>query len=388
MAPGSRVAYRRSPYLVSYWCDGKLVVHNYATGVRVIVKPDTPAALDFFHTWRTLNEVREQFGSTAKSLAPFLSATLLERSDRPTPGRGKGLDRWADWNPVAGFFHMATRGSAYMDPVDVDRGLRRKALVDPMPSPVKRFPGAAQVRFNRLQADRPLSRILLERRTWRTFSTRPLALDSLGHLLGWTNGVQQWATLRGQGDLPMKTSPSGGSRHPLEMYVCARRVEGLQPGIYHYASDRHRLELVMPHRRRVPIRRYFPSQFWYAEAAALVFFTAVVERYLWKYTTARAYRALLIEAGHQCQTFCLTATDLGLAPFCTMALHDSHIEDDLGIDGVSEVLLYAAGVGVRPARTESPSKPAGYPPLKVRPNPWLVDSSADKKSESRTRRPR
>ena len=78
-----------------------------------------------------------------------------------------------------------------------------------------------------------------------------------------------------------------------------------------------------------------------------MFFAALYERYQWKYADARAYRATLIEAGHQCQTFCLVATWLGLAPFCSMALDDSRIEQDLGIDGVSEIALYAAGVGAR-----------------------------------------
>ena len=35
-------------------------------------------------------------------------------------------------------------------------------------------------------------------------------------------------------------------------------------------------------------------------------------------------------------------------PFETMALADSRIERDLKIDGVTEAVLYAAGVGTRP----------------------------------------
>jgi nitroreductase len=77
--------------------------------------------------------------------------------------------------------------------------------------------------------------------------------------------------------------------------------------------------------------------------------TAVLPRLYWRYEHPRAYRALLLEAGHVCQTFCLAATWLGLAPFCTMALDDSRIERDLGIDGVEEALIYAAGAGTRPA---------------------------------------
>jgi SagB-type dehydrogenase family enzyme len=226
--------------------------------------------------------------------------------------------------------------------------------------------------FDRLRVERDLQRVLQERRTWRKFSRRPLPLPTLGNLLGWTTGVQQWATLRGQGELPMKTSPSGGSRHPLELYVCARRVDGLVPGIYHYASDNHCLELVTRHKRPVRVQRYLPGQFYYEGAAALLIFTSVFDRYQWKYETARAYRAVFIEAGHQCQTFCLMATDLGLAPFCSMALADREIEADLRIDGVSEAAVYAAGVGLRPHNAVSPSRPDGYRPLRVRPNKRLL----------------
>jgi hypothetical protein len=76
--------------------------------------------------------------------------------------------------------------------------------------------------------------------------------------------------------------------------------------------------------------------------------TSVFERVQWRYPYARAYRAIMAEAGHLCQTFCLVSTWLGLAPFCTMALADSRIERDLAIDGVSESVIYAAGVGIRP----------------------------------------
>ena len=85
--------------------------------------------------------------------------------------------------------------------------------------------------------------------------------------------------------------------------------------------------------------------------------TAVFERSRWRYDYPRGYRAVLIEAGHFCQTFLLAATWLGLAPFCSMALADSRIEGDLRIDGVDESVIYAAGVGTRPpgvARAQTP----------------------------------
>ena len=67
---------------------------------------------------------------------------------------------------------------------------------------------------------------------------------------------------------------------------------------------------------------------------------------MWKYGHSRAYRTVLIEAGHLAQTFCLTATALGLAPFTTMAFSESALEALLGLDGVLECPIYVAGVGM------------------------------------------
>jgi SagB-type dehydrogenase family enzyme len=172
----------------------------------------------------------------------------------------------------------------------------------------------------------------------------------LGTLLGLTWRIQAWLPVQGRGMLPLKTSPSGGALHPIEVYVLARNVEGIRPGLYHYAADRHRLELLRRGATRRQIVGYLPRQPWFGTAAAVMLMTAVFPRTQWKYNFARGYRVVLAEAGHLAQTCCLTATWLGLAPFCTMALADSAIERDLGIDGITESVLYATGVGARPLR--------------------------------------
>jgi SagB-type dehydrogenase family enzyme len=151
--------------------------------------------------------------------------------------------------------------------------------------------------------------------------------------------------------MALKTSPSGGARHSIEAYVLVRRVEGLAPGLYHYQPGSHELHLIRRYTlrsSRVAMVAYLPRQGFYGDASALVLMSAVFARVQWRYAFARAYRTVLAEAGHHAQTFCLAATWLGLAPFCTMALADSRIERDLGIDGVSESVLYATGVGPRP----------------------------------------
>ena len=142
-----------------------------------------------------------------------------------------------------------------------------------------------------------------------------------------------------------------GARHPIEAYVVVRDVEGLRQGIYHYAADRHALERIGRPVSADRMRAYLPNSGYFADASVMVFFTAVYERIMWRYPYPRAYRAALVEAGHVCQTFCLAATWLDLAPYCIMGLADSLIESDLGIDGITESVLYAAGVGRRPGRS-------------------------------------
>jgi SagB-type dehydrogenase family enzyme len=337
---------------VSYWRDGELLIYNYATGVAVTGTPLSIEVLDGLDDWRTWADLSagrppQEQRLLRRLVELMVGRTFVTRStDRPR-AREERLTRWGSWNPVAGFFHNATKDVRFARA----RGNQilascERARTEPVPSPLKadRTDG---VPLPRAAVDGPLPSLLLARRTWRRFDARPVALDDVATLLQLTWGVHGWIEVPGLGRFALKTSPSGGARHSIEVYVLARKVSGLRRGLYHYNPDTHRLAAVG---RTAPARLsdYFPGQSWYDEAGAVMLMTAVFERVQWRYPYARAYRAVMAEAGHLCQTYCLVATWLGLAPFCTMALADSRIERDLGIDGVSESVIYAAGVGARP----------------------------------------
>jgi SagB-type dehydrogenase family enzyme len=275
--------------------------------------------------------------------------SLLQRQGQPLPAGHSGLAAWSRWNPAAGFFHLSTRNLRFADDDEEEfRELVRLAKSKPIPLPIKGYPNAKQIPLPNSSVDGEFARVLLQRRTWRKFSTEPVPLPTLGHLLGLTFGVRHWVKLPKIGSVAVKTSPSGGSMHPIEAYVLVRNVKGLAAGSYHYNGVDHRLELLKVGATSRDITRLLANQWWYGPAGFVVFLTAVFERTRWKYDYARAYRAVLIEAGHLCQTFCLTATSMGLAPFCTMAFADSKIEKTLGIDGISESAIYVAGAGMLP----------------------------------------
>ena len=346
--------YRRSPHLVCYWRGRHLVFENYSTRTRVAATPLACDILHLFDRWRSAGIVARHFtdvsaASLARALADLVGAGLLERSGARRDRHAQALATWDAWSPTATFFHLTTKDAhTPSEPEDDARELRRYARTHPMPSPVKRYPKAVRVSLPALDVAGELPRVLLERRTWRQFSRRPLKFEKLATLLGLAFGVQRWRNVRGVGRIAHKTSPSGGARHPIEAYVLALRVQGLDRGLYHYDAAGHRLELLRQGATATQVVRYLNGQQWCGNAAAVVLMTAVFARTQWKYPAPRAYRVVLLDAGHICQTFCLVATWLGLAPFCTMALADSRIEQDLGLDGITESVLYAAGVGTQP----------------------------------------
>src|SRR5208282_2257038 len=204
----------------------------------------------------------------------------------------------------------------------------------------------------RVAAEGEFPAVLKSRRTWRKYGRGPVPLEALAQALELTFGIHGWVDVPGLGPAAVKTSPSGGSLHPVEAYLLVQHVEGLKKGIYHYNAERHEVEWLRKGIAPRALERSLGSQWWFAKGAFLVLMTAAFGRTQWKYDFARSYRVVLAEAGHFCQTFCLTATWLGLAPFCTMALEDTKWERWLGIDGVRESIIYVAGAGTRPGPAE------------------------------------
>lgn len=364
--------FRRSPFLVVYWKDARLLVHNYARNTVVEVAPHLLSILDACAVWRSVDDLVAALHISAAharlSVRILTAQSLLQRSDEPTDARDAAMAALSEWNPAAGLFHTSTKKVRFVGRSAARALAKRRARVRGMPAPVKRLRGAPTVALPRANYAGEFPEVLLARRTWRRFGSGPVSLANLTTVLALTAGVQQWVPTE-FGRLPLKTSPSGGARHPIELYVCANRVAGLRRGLYHYASDVNLLERIRAGDFTPRLRQWMPHSEYFAKAAVVVVLTAVLDRQVWRYPHARAYRAALAEAGHVCQTFCLTATWLGLAPFCLMGLDDAAIEEDLGLDGVSETVLYVAGAGTRPRGTSWAPRTRGT--LRAAPNPHL-----------------
>ena len=373
----TNLRFRRGRHIVCYWKNGQFIFHNYARSEIAGASVVACAVLGFCEDWRTFDEICSVKPTVPTEVVQTLvdalvTKGLLERSDRPRAAEEEAMDALDRWNPEAGFFHSATRNVTFIDTRTAEAQLREQARTWRMPPATK--PKAPQaVPLERPRAESDMERLLLQRRSWRRFGKGSIPLATLGRILGLTAGVQYWIDVPGQGRIALKTSPSGGARHPVELYVLSWRIRGLPKGLYHYAADTHSLELVKGGLDSKRIPEYLPEGDYFREACALIIFTAVYERDIWRYKYSRAYRAPLVEAGHLCQTFCLLATSHRLAPFCAMGLADSNIERDLGIDGIRESALYVAGIGVRPPDADWAPAPDGFQAPPIQPNPYLLD---------------
>ena len=353
---------RRSRTLVFFWSPEGLHALNFVTGVRVHIPLTLLDVLHRLDTWKTPEAVIGIFGRSAQRPARTLlrdleKLSLVVREGSTQSVREEQLDAkrdqpsWSAWGIEARLFHFATKRVHQRAPERNESRLIRSLLQQrALPALAKSYPDHPQLALDRndprLTAHFP--QLLLRRRTSRRFSARPIARADVALLLKLTWGFTGSRVWPGLGRVRLKTSPSGGARYPIEVYVVPLRVRGLPRRIHYYHPRRHALVDLGVRATADEVVRFCGHQPWTAGAAALFVMTAVVPRVTWRYRSARAYRVMLLETGHFCQTFCLLATWLNLASFSTAALDDEYIEGRLGIDGVSETVLYAAGIGALP----------------------------------------
>jgi SagB-type dehydrogenase family enzyme len=344
---------RRARSLLVYWQDSALRICNFACARTVTGRPITCELLDFFDNWKTADQAADHFSNYPQksvnfALRQLIKHGLLLRKNSAEAAFDEKLARqWSSWLPEASF-HFITKDARY---VKRTRSIAEwKALLPKKrPGLFKSLSNAKKIFLPKLKLpDSEFAEVLLNRKTHRKFSAQKLPVETVSQILSLVWGVRGYFHSPVFGRLIHKTSPSGGARHPGEVYLMALRVKGLRPGLYHYHPQRHALEMISAGATAEKAKLYCAHQSYTRSAAALFLMTAVFARTMWKYPKGRAYRVVLLETGHLCQTFCLVATWLGLAPFCTAALNDRAIEKDLKIDGITESILYVAGVGLPP----------------------------------------
>lgn len=186
---------------------------------------------------------------------------------------------------------------------------------------------------------KPFEEALRQRRSVRNFVDEQLSMLELSLLLFAAQGI----TGREQG-IALRSAPSAGALYPMEIYAVVMRVEGLEPGLYHYASASHALELIEQGDFSGKLIDGSLGQEMVGQAAVTFITTAVFARSTHKYGE-RGYRYAYMEAGHISQNISLQAASLGLGSVCVGAFFDDSINELIGVDGKKEAAIYIHAVG-------------------------------------------
>jgi len=265
----------------------------------------------------------------------------------------RAVEVLASQAPVDVIVEALDAAAEYVDPA---RFYHRLSVLEPgfyggeppvpeFPEYFKAYPGAPRVPLPQPPqlAEVDLFEAVRERRSRRVYSSEPLGLGEVGALLYYTVGVTGRAWWGG----PKRAYPSAGALQPVEAYLVASRVSGVEPGVYHYHPGLHELELLAAGDYSGALEAACLGQEHVGAAPASVVLTVYYARTLSKYGW-RAYRYAMMDAGFAGENLYLAAEALGLATVAVGAFHDAEVCSILGVDCVWELPVLVFPVGRRP----------------------------------------
>lgn len=176
---------------------------------------------------------------------------------------------------------------------------------------------------------------LLARRSVRQYTGDPLTLGEAGQLLWAAQGITDQRGLR--------TAPSAGALYPLEVYMVAKNVDGLQPGLYRYLPEGHQLRLLSEGDLSARLGAAALQQSAVKTAPVVMVISAVPERTTVKYGD-RGMQYVFMEAGHAAQNVCLQAVALDLGTVTIGAFDENEARKVLNMTE-REIPLYLLPIG-------------------------------------------
>jgi SagB-type dehydrogenase family enzyme len=186
---------------------------------------------------------------------------------------------------------------------------------------------------------------LWQRQSVRKYGPGPLTLAELGQLCFAAYGVN-----RPIPDAPpalgggLKTAPSAGACYPLEVYVVAGNVTGLEPGVYSYRTATHELWLIERGDKRADLAAAALGQTYVRDAQVSLVWSAVFERNTKRYGDRGRERYVCMDVGHSGENVYLQAPALGLGTVAIGAFFDTDVKLAVGMTKPEEP-LYIMPVG-------------------------------------------
>lgn len=200
------------------------------------------------------------------------------------------------------------------------------------PMPVKYYPDLPRVPLDRSAKLPVIDYFDLMNRCQAIDSSRsePLDIQKMSTVFSLTHDVTA-RTMHADQPFYYRSVASAGALYPFEIYLAAHHIDGLDPGVYHY----HLFDFSLTRLRRGPVPATLPVA---RGVSATVYITGIFYRSAWKYRS-RAYRYVLLDAGHLLENLRLALCALDLSFSIHLDFDDDRAATLLGLDPQQEVCL-------------------------------------------------
>ncbi|MFL5344601.1 MAG: SagB family peptide dehydrogenase, partial [Hyalangium sp.] len=279
----------------------------------------------------------------------WLASLILAHASPAPPGTPDGVE---------GVDRRYQEQSKLSRHLGADMGPSDAEFSDEPPAPM-RWPGRSPVALppaNPGLLQMPLGEVLLARRSRYSGYAGSLSPEELSTLLKFSAGYARTMEVPRPGQplkIRQRVYPSAGARYPLRTYVLARRVPGVETGLYRYDDLAHALQWVAPAPEAALLRACSPFLMQEAQPAIeatdapLWLFVAADLTYQRRRYGPRALRLALLECGHLTQNVCLVATAMSLSCITVGGFYDDLLNQVLYLDGVNQAAFYMLPVGRR-----------------------------------------
>ncbi|MEM8878187.1 MAG: SagB family peptide dehydrogenase [Pseudomonadota bacterium] len=332
----------------------ELVGFNYFTRQTFACSADLIAFLDQLQDWATFDEIcasnplfdPDELQQQVQALLDV--SALVARDSRPHREEALYEENWT-WGVPTILFHQTVQDRPYLslaEATDI-----QKARLEERPAPSLSMSAGIQsddvIDLEHASDDALLS-LMAKRRTVRESDGAAISLEQITDCLYAGLGITGSVTNDAGITLPLGMTPSGGARNPFEAYVCAREIDGLASGFFHYSAKDHALTRIRTN-QAPSLASLAGDQEWADDLPCMIILVGFLDRPMWKYHDANAYRVTLIEAGHIGQNIMLAATQHGLSACPTAALNHSLISECLELEsGLFQTPIYGLALS-RPA---------------------------------------
>lgn len=298
--------------------------------------------------WIPLKQVRKlvpefSWPELHETIDSLLDMSVLVREGDPLAERENAIEQHWKWGLPTALMHFTVQDPEFISLEQAEDMQRQKLASHGAIGLFDLNSPEHAIELPRVSGTSSLLALMEARRTRRQGRDQAIPLSILSQCLYAGMGITG-ETQNCVGKLPLGMTPSGGARNPYEAYVLVRQVEGLAEGIYHYSAKEHSLECCLP--GAIPsFSELVGGQEWADTMPCMILLCAHLDRTMWKYADANAYRVVMIEAGHIGQNVMLAATQHGLTACPTAALRHSWIGSLLGLNNPTHAPIYALTLG-------------------------------------------